>query len=259
MADLRHVTDYPPLVRHREEAASAGRARRRRLLVAVPLAAALALAAASVSQPLAMLVGIIGVGVVFFLAIPGGTTVPAGDLAGVEGEVAVLKRLQTLPDEFVVFNRVRLPDATLPNGWRELDFIVAGPTGLWIVEVKNTPGLVYVQPDARHWPLARRAGCGSRPSWNAMDNPIGQVRAQADALRRWLLQQGIAVDPEPLICLSHSEVAVDNAGASPIAVVVRHQVDARIAESSSAPLPPGVLDALARLRAGFAVPDERVA
>ena len=239
MADTRYVTDYPALMRHRDQAAAAGRARRRRLLIAVPVVTVLAFAAASVSLPLAMLIALIGVGVLFFLALPGGTSVPAGELAGVEGEVAVLKRLQTLPDEFVVFNRVRLPDATLPNGWRELDFIVAGPTGLWIVEVKNTPGLVYVQPDARHWPLARRAGCGSRPSWNAMDNPIGQVRAQADALRRWLLQHAIVVEPRPLICLSHPEVATENADGSPVPVLTRGRVAAEIvaAAPGDAPAP----------------------
>jgi hypothetical protein len=250
MSDTRYVTDYPPLERHRQEAETAARARRRRLLIVVPVITVAAFAAASVSQPLAMLIAVIGVGVVFFLALPGGTSVPAGELAGVEGEVAVLKQLRDLPDEFVIFNRVRLPDASLPNGWRELDFVVAGPTGLWVIEVKNTPGLVYVQPEARHWPLARRAGCGSRPSWNAMDNPIGQVRAQVDALGRWLLQHAIVADPQPLICLSHSEVAVQNADASSIPVRLRAELGAAIRSAPNRRLPAALVDTLATLRPG---------
>src|SRR6056297_3058510 len=178
MADCRYLTDYPALVRHRAERVEAARVRRRRLWIVLPLVASASFWAFSVSPPFGLFIAAVGAGVLFFVALPGGTSVPAGDLAGVEGEAAVLKQLVALPDDFVIMNRVRLPDRQLPNGWRELDFLVFGPTGLWIVEVKNTPGCVYVQPNQRHWPLARRAGCGSRPSWNALQNPIPQASAQ---------------------------------------------------------------------------------
>jgi len=247
MADCRFVIDYPALVRHREEQARAARTRRRRLWIVLPLFL-LALWAFSVAPPFGLFVAAVSAGVVFFVTIPGGTSVAPSDLAGVEGEVAVLKRLQQLPDEYLLFNRVRLPDNQLPNGWRELDFVVAGPTGVWIVEVKNTPGHVYVQPDARHWPLARRAGCGSQPSWNAMDNPIGQVRAQRDALARWLLHHSIVVEPRLMVCLSHAEVALDNAEASPVPIRVRDAVTGTIESASARLLPAGAIETLIALR-----------
>jgi len=248
VADCRFVTEYPPLVRHRAELKAAARARWIRLALALPLLAVLAYGAFSMSAQFGLFVGAVGAGILFFLWLPGGSSVDAGALAGVEGEVTALARLQALPDDFVLFNRVKLPDGQLPNGWRELDFVVAGPTGLWIVEVKNTPGHVYVQPDERHWPLARRAGCGSRPNWNAVENPIPQTRAQVDSLRRWLLQQGIAVDPKPVVCLAHAEVAVDNADASPVPVVVRDQLAGLIRSGAQSALPGGLLDTLSRFR-----------
>lgn len=248
MADCRFISEYPPLVRHRAELRAAARARWMRLAIALPLLAALAYGAFTLSAQFGLFVGAVGAGVLFFLGLPGGSSVDAGALAGVEGEVTALERLKTLPDDYVLFNRVKLPDGQLPNGWRELDFVVAGPTGLWIVEVKNTPGHVYVQPDARHWPLARRAGCGSRPNWNAVENPIPQARAQVDSLRRWLLQHGIAADPKPVVCLSHSEVAVDNADASPVPVVVRDQLAGLIRSGPQSALPAGMLETLARVR-----------
>lgn len=247
MADCRFVSEYPALVRHRAEQAAAARARRRRLWILLPLVL-LAFWAFSVAPPFGLFVAAVSAGVVFFATIPGGTSVASSDLAGVEGEVAVLERLKRLPDDYLVFNRVRLPDAQLPNGWRELDFVIAGPTGIWIVEVKNTPGHVYVQPDARHWPLARRAGCGSRPSWNAMDNPIGQVRAQREALARWFLSHSIVVEPRPMVCLSHPEVAIDNAEASPVPVRVRDAVAGTIESASARSLPPGAIETLIGLR-----------
>lgn len=259
MADCRFVTEYPPLVRHRAELKAAGRARWTRLAIALPLLALLAYGAFSMSPQFGLFVAAVGAGVLFFLWLPGGSSVDAGALAGVEGEVSALERLKTLPDEFVLFNRVKLPDGQLPNGWRELDFVVAGPTGLWIVEVKNTPGHVYVQPEERHWPLARRAGCGSRPNWNAVENPIPQARAQVDSLRRWLLQQGIAVDPKPVVCLAHAEVAVDNADASPVPVVVRDQLAGLIRSGAQNALPGGLLDTLSRFRQAGGAALERAA
>lgn len=250
MADCRFITEYPPLVRHRRELHDAARARRRRLLVAIPVLAAMADGAFTVSAPFGLFVAAVGAGVLFFLGLPGGSSVDPGALAGIEGEVAVLERLRQLPDDYLLLNRVQLPDGQLPNGWRELDFIVAGPTGLWIVEVKNTPGYVYVQPGERHWPLARRGGCGSRPNWNAIENPIPQARAQTDSLRRWLLQHGISAEPRPAICLSHPEVAVESGTESPVPVLVRDQLIEHIRTARPAALPRGLVDTLAQLRPG---------
>ncbi|MDT8449242.1 MAG: nuclease-related domain-containing protein [Wenzhouxiangellaceae bacterium] len=252
MADLRSVTEYPALARHRAELRAAGRARRIRLAVALPLLGLTIFGAFSLGVQFGVFAGAVGAGVLFFLALPGGSSVDAGALAGIEGEVSVLDRLKALPDDYRIFNRVKVPDVQLPNGWRELDFIVSGPTGLWIVEVKNTPGHVYVQPDQRHWPLARRGCCGSRPNWNALENPIPQARAQADSLGRWLLRNGVAVEPRSLVCMAHPEVSLENRAASPMPILVRDELVAHIRDASRAALPGGTLPALAQLH-----PDRR--
>jgi hypothetical protein len=118
MADTRFVTDYPAIARHRAEQNDEARARYRRLAVTVVVVGLLTAGGAAVSTPLALFVAAIGAGVAFFVALPGGSSVEAGALAGEEGEAAVLERLRTLPDDFTGFNRVRLPDRELPNGWR---------------------------------------------------------------------------------------------------------------------------------------------
>jgi hypothetical protein len=248
MADTQLVVDYPPLVRHREELRTQRRARRIRLAVAVPVALGLVALAASASPPLATLLAGLSAVVIFFIALPGASSVDAGMLAGVEGEAAVLERLRRLPDDYTVLNRVRLPDETLANGERELDFIVAGPTGLWVVEVKNTPGHVRVTPGEKHWPLARRAGCGSRPQWNAMPNPVPQVRAQVDALERWLLRQGVVASAGGVIVMAHPEVAVEDGTEAEMPVLVRDQVDAYLKDASAAPVQADATRLLADLR-----------
>lgn len=224
MADTRLVVEYPPLRRHREELREQRQARRRRLMAVVPAGVLIVAAAGAWSPPLAVMLAGVAAIVVFFVALPGSSSVDAGHLAGVEGEAAVLERLKTLPDDYTILNRVRLPDETLTNGQRELDFIVAGPSGLWVIEVKNTPGHLRVAPGQKHWPLARRAGCGSRPQWNAMPNPVPQARAQVAALERWLLKNGIATRVQAAIVMAHPEVAIEDARAAEVPVLVRDQV-----------------------------------
>lgn len=224
MARTGSVTAYPPLERHRAEALAQRRQRLLSLAVVGPASLLIITLTASWSPPLALLLGSVALLVVFFVALPGSTSVDAGQLSGVEGEAAVLDRLSELPDDFTLLNRVKLPDETLTNGERELDFIVAGPTGLWVVEVKNTPGHIQVRPDEKHWPIARRAGCGSAPKWNSIVNPIPQVRAEISALERWLLMRGVGRRVQGLIVFSHPEVALSDVNQSPLPVLVRDQV-----------------------------------
>nr|WP_240955897.1 nuclease-related domain-containing protein [Wenzhouxiangella sp. XN79A] len=183
----------------------------------------------------------------FFALLPGASSVDPGELAGVEGERAALDGLRALPDDFRVLNRVRLPDPRLPNGERELDFVVAGPTGLWVIEVKNTPGLVQVVPGARHWPLAKRSGCSSCPAWNAIDNPEHQLRDQLDAFGRWLLMNGVSLQPRGAICLAHPEVAIRDADEAAYPVCVPSQLRDCLQSGSEvrlAPDVPALLDTL---------------
>lgn len=202
------------------------------------------------SPPAAVLVAAIASMLLFFAFLPGSTSVDPGALAGIEGEVLALKQLLRLPDDYRIINRVRLPDPRLPNGERELDFVVAGPTGLWVIEVKNTPGLVQVVGGARHWPLSKRSGCSSCPSWNAMDNPEPQVRDQLESLKRWLLVNGVVADPQGVICLSHPEVAIRDANRAAYPVVVPGQLVERIASATPRALPRSIDEAFGTLLCG---------
>lgn len=209
MADTRFVRPYQVLQQHRAEMDAAVRARRRRIGLVAALGLGATLLAYWAMPPLAFPTAGIAALVLFFSSITGTSSVPSDQMTGAEGEYRVLQELRKLPDDHVVFNQVQVPDARLPNGRRELDFVVVGPTAVHVIEVKNAGGLIYVRPDQRQWPLAHKAGCGGRPGWNAIDNPIGQVRAQVDALDRWLLLNGRTAPIRPLLCFARSEVALE--------------------------------------------------
>ena len=102
------------------------------------------------------------------------------ELAGAAGEERALAVLSGLPDEYALFNQIRFPDERSSTGYREADFILAGPNGVFILENKDYLGWIKGDENSDEWELhktgrrgekymkaATRCGrCGSTsPSW----------------------------------------------------------------------------------------------
>lgn len=219
MADQRFIRHYAALERHRSEMRTAVRQRRWRLTLALLSGVGATALAYWILPPLGLLVAAVAVLAGFFASITGSSSVPADQMSGAEGEEKVLRALQSLPEQFTIFNQLEIPDPSLPNGRRELDFLIVAPSGLYIVEVKNTGGLIYVRPTESRWPIAHKAGCGGRPGWNALSNPIIQVQAQAAALDRWLLTNGQIAPIHPLLCFARSDVGLQDRDSAPVPVL----------------------------------------
>ena len=56
---------------------------------------------------------------------------------GKRGELAVTEALKSLPGDYILLN-----DLTLPNGRGNVDHLVIGPNGLFVIETKNYSGYV---------------------------------------------------------------------------------------------------------------------
>ncbi len=251
MADTRYIRPYAALERHTTEMRQQRNQRRIRVGLAVGGGIAAAALTYWLVPPLTVLaVGVAGL-VIFFSSITGGSSVAASEMVGVEGEVRALRFLEQLPDDYLLFNQVMVPDERLPNGRRELDFVVLGPSSLHVVEVKNTPGLIYVRPGEARWPLAHKAGCGGRPGWNAVDNPLIQAQAQTEALARWLLRHGLSMNPQPVVCFARSNVALRDRGHSAIPVLTAAELTEHLGRKS-VPIPLNQRDAIKKVLAGTA-------
>ena len=57
--------------------------------------------------------------------------------AGAQGEDTALARLKDLPDTYTIFNQLEVPNNNSRRGFVELDLVVVGPNGVFVVEVKN--------------------------------------------------------------------------------------------------------------------------
>jgi len=132
-----------------------------------------------------VLTGIVGLCVMFGT---GTDTIIAE--AGAGGEESALKTLSELDDSYTIFNQVRIPCKESKTGYREADFVVCGPNGIFVVEVKNNKGIIVGTEADPRWEV-RKVGGGGTPYSDYMRNPIKQVRSQIFPLKEYLVSKGI--------------------------------------------------------------------
>lgn len=134
-------------------------------------------------------------------------------VSGAAGENYSLAILKQLPDSYTIFYQVCLPDPWSSTGERELDFIVCGPNGVFVVESKSHNGVLEGGPDDRRWTI-HKVGRGGTAYRDTVRNPIRQVRQQVHLLSAYLKNQGVRVWVTGAVALSrdNSLERVDGGG-----------------------------------------------
>lgn len=103
--------------------------------------------------------------------------------AGVSGEQNAVRLVEkTLPDTYYCITNAQIQ---YENRHNELDMIVVGPSGIFIVEVKNVSGTITGSYYDKV--LIQEKGKGTKE----MNNPVNQVRQHADILSRYLKANGV--------------------------------------------------------------------
>jgi len=131
--------------------------------------------------------------------------------AGAAGEDEALQELSRLPDSYVILNQLVLPHTRSRTGVIELDFVVIGPTGVFVVEVKNQKGRVVCSEDGHTWPVQKISKRGN-PYMSSMRNPIAQLKNQIWALKTYLEQKGHRAWIEGVVFFPNCESEVEYAG-----------------------------------------------
>jgi hypothetical protein len=150
-------------------------------------------------SPMVAGVALVGLCALFAVTLFMGEKRLAAYFKGAEGEELVARMLHRLPAEWTVFHGVMLPAGT---GRRDIDHVLVGPAGVFVVETKNWSGRITVQDgvvlcNGRH---------PSRP-------PLEQAAQAACALQAALREQaGCAVEVLPVLCFAKSNVAGGSQG-----------------------------------------------
>jgi hypothetical protein len=171
---------------------------------------------------------------------------------GYEGEMVALEALDRLPQDYVIFNQVRIPQKKSKRT-RECDYVVVGREASFAIEVKHVSGEIHLsnQGDCR---VVDRKG-GHRP----LKNPVLQNNNQRKALKDYLRRKGIreAVHPVLVFVGDGGLVFSEEMQESPLVSVVRPgslassilELDARPG-SGRPPHRDGVIGAVAGLASG---------
>ncbi len=98
--------------------------------------------------------------------------------SGAEGEEKVAKYLGSLDDSYYVIH-----DVVLPGEVGNIDHIVLGPSGIFVIETKNHRGFITCSGD---WWKQRKIGRRGTPYLGNIGNPSKQVKRKAVLLSKYI-------------------------------------------------------------------------
>ena len=149
-------------------------------------------------------------------------------LIGDEGERIALEILSALPDEYTVLNDVRVPNPKSRTGNTQIDYIVIGPNGCFVVEVKYHRGMIVNTQD--RWVVTKTSIKGHQYT-KEVRNPMKQVASQIKALRSYTKTMGYTITVNPIIYFAHPTSSVHCQENNSIAVIHLRGLTRRILET----------------------------
>lgn len=141
------------------------------------------------------------VGIVFINIFDKNTSIVA---SGVEGEDRLHNIIERLPETFIGFQNVHV----FYNGEQsELDMVVIGLTGIFVIEVKNHNGTIVGNFSDRNW-VQHKVGRNGTPYSKEMYNPVKQVGTHVYRLANYLRDRGVKCHVESVVYFANPEADV---------------------------------------------------
>lgn len=124
-------------------------------------------------------------------------------LGGLEGENKSLAVLSSLPNDYIVIPNVEI---NVPSAGRtELDQVVIGPGGLFIVETKNYHGILKGKAEDEKLQKIKISPAGETYT-DYVKNPVRQIKRQVHILKQYLGQCGLHPYINGIVYLVHPDV-----------------------------------------------------
>jgi hypothetical protein len=149
----------------------------------------------------------------------------------------------TLPDQYVLINGLKLP-----RGAGDIDHLVVGPTGVFVLETKTMAGRIECDPDG-NWKRTRRGRAGIEfPAY--IGNPALQVQRNIYGVRECLrtsvpsLFYGTSLWIEGLVVFPHPRAELDTEHSRVAALHLEDAVDYICAYQPRRGLEPSEVDAV---------------
>ena len=120
---------------------------------------------------------------------------------GAEGEVAVIRFLADLPDDYIILHDVTVPVA---RGTTQIDLLALSPCGVWCLEVKAWAGRVYGQENEASWTQVKLYA--GKPVKDRRENPIQQNAYHCQALCSYFASMGLYIPVRPVVVFTRAQL-----------------------------------------------------
>lgn len=123
---------------------------------------------------------------------------------GIEGEIATTKALKRLPKSYYV-----CPDVVITNGSSkaQMDHVVVGPNGVFVVETKNHLGVIKGD-DSDHAILQKKKTASGAKYARRFYSPMRQVQTHARVLNRLIKETGYDITVQGIVYFSNPKTKV---------------------------------------------------
>ena len=158
---------------------------------------------------LGVFVGVFVFFVAFFYAItalPPSRNKPLSEkeIAGKEGEDMTAALLSCLPEDYTILRNSTL---TYQNESSEIDNIIIGKTGVFIVETKNLKGTVHADYRDKDWKKVKIDQYGISHE-DSFYSPLKQVGTHTFRLANYLRSNGVRIHIESMVFFSNADATV---------------------------------------------------
>lgn len=114
--------------------------------------------------------------------------------------------LTYLPDPYIAFNQVVVPYG---KRHREIDLIVVGPNGIFVIEVKHYRGEISGAETDRTWRQYQRTYGRANIDVRELRNPVIQVQHGVRALRRYLAARDVKTWIQGTVVMTHPDCRLE--------------------------------------------------
>lgn len=128
--------------------------------------------------------------------------------AGIQGENLTNYHIGQLPDTYTAFRNLTV---SYQNKKSEIDTVIVGPTGVFIVETKNLNGTICGSYEDHDW-VQHKVGRGGTPYQKSFYSPVKQVNTQVYRLANYLKERGHRAHVYPIVYFANIEASLQVTG-----------------------------------------------
>lgn len=127
---------------------------------------------------------------------------------GIEGENATSNCIEWLPDSYTAFRNLTVQ---YDGKSSEIDLLLVGPTGLFVIETKNLNGYIRADLNGTQW-TQHKVGRGGTPYSKTFYSPVKQVNTHVYRLANALKQRGVRAYVNPVVFFANEETTLEIMG-----------------------------------------------